>query len=285
MSVPVVLIVVGSIFLIFAFFGSGIKTKWGRLSRPLSKGEQIAGYIISGLFVIVGIVLFIIEQRALPTPDKKDKLDITGKVVDIFDNPRNDIIVITKGVQRYAITDRNGQYHLSNVPFQSNITLEAHYGKQKDNISITLDRSNIRGTQTIHEFLTLNPIKIEVYLCTHVDDLEGEGLAPRGKFEGENPRISLDSLSWDEEERNREIWCFVKVFGPLEYQVEKKEIFYEWYCNKELQARPYEQLIGFNPYGWRTRASKKVWAGQWQLVIKTKHVELARIPFEVYKTP
>ena len=223
------------------------------------------------------------EQEMAIEKLPSSRIDITGKVVDIFDNPRDGVVVVVKGIHQSAITDKRGQYHLSNIPFQNNIVLEAYYGKEKDEISLNLSRDNIEETVTVPDLLILNPINIEVFLCKDVVNIEGKGLVPKDKFETENPQISLDSLFIDEENRFREIWCFVKVIGPLQYEVGKKtEISYEWYYNNEIQSRPFKQSVGVSPFGWRSRASKKVWAGEWLLKIKTKHLELARIPFEIY---
>ncbi len=211
------------------------------------------------------------------------QVDITGKVVDIFDNPRNDVTVIVKGTQQYATTDKKGEYHLSNLPFQNNITIEAYYGEEKDSITVRGHSNNMEEVVHISELLILKPVKIEAFLCSYVDNLENKGLTPQSKFEEENPQISLDSLSFDKENKYREIWCFVKIVGPLKYEIGKDiNIFYEWYYNNEMQGSLFKQSVGVSPFGWRTCASKRVWKGKWLLKIKTKHAELARMSFEVY---
>jgi len=243
---------------------------------------------VAGVALItISIWLFFESKPPPPISPPNDnnevsQLDIKGKVVDIFDNPREDVIVIIRGIQRYAITDKYGEYHISNVPFNNIITLEAYYGNEKDTINASLDKGNIGGIENISEHLILNPIEIEATLCEYVDK-DDKDYSIEGEFERENPRIPLDSLRVDEEQNLKEIWCFVIVYGPIEYQIGKNtEIRYEWYYNKEIQRRPFEQQVGFNPHGWRTRASKKVWKGEWELIIKTKHKELVKIPFEIF---
>ena len=298
MTIPIVSMVIGAVFLLLSFIEKGIEIQKVKIPGISNRRLRIISGIIGAVLIIIGIGsgFFIYVSPPVQLPPVQlppvqlppvqlpppPQVDITGKVVDIFNNPRRDVIVITRRIQHYAITDREGQYHFSNIPFQKNITLEAYYGKEKDNISISLSTNDIGKTVSISELLILNPIKIEPSLCKNVTSREDKRLAPIDPFE-RDPRIPLDLLLLDEKDYEV-IWCFAKIIGPIEYEVGKEtEISYEWYCNDEIQGEPYKQSVGVSPTGWRTRASKKVWAGKWLLKIKTTHEDLAELSFEIYK--
>jgi len=132
----------------------------------------------------------------------------------------------------------------------------------------------IEGEIKVGEPLILeNPnIKVEACLCERVDDR-----TPVNRFGEEGPRIPVDIGT---------IWCFVRVFGPPEYEKGKKtEITYLWYYNGKL-VRSYTQEVGFNlaPRGWRTYAFKNLHGrvGTWRLEIVAKHRQLASLSFETY---
>jgi hypothetical protein len=285
------LVVMGGIFALLGLAGGGIRTKWIEVPSQLSRGLRTISSIAGAVLILTGIGLFIMEKQptilddddvGMPAPISTE-LDITGDVVDIFGNPRKGVIVIVRGVQRYAFTDKKGLYHITNVPFQNSLTLEAYYGKEGDNLGISLDEKAPGKTENVPRPLVLNPITIDAVLCSGVFNTEEGGLTPEGTFEGENPRIPLESLPMDSEQKFREIWCFVKVIGPLKYEVGRDtELTYEWYYAGDLQSKPFKQSVGVRPFGWRTRASKRVWAGEWLLKIKSKHEELAWVPFEIY---
>lgn len=276
-SVLVALFLAGAGFIFLALIGGSVRRIRGSEVQPLSNGIRIASSIVGVIFVIGG---FLYED--FPSPVPEPKISITGRVVDIFDNPRDDVIVIIRGIQQYAITDNDGKYYLSDVPFQNNITLEAYYGNEKDDINVNLSRYDPGEVVSSPKPLILKPIKVEAFFAKDVIYIEGKGFTPEGIFEEESPRISLNQLPFDKEERHREVWCFVKVIGPPKYEVGKEmELSYEWYYNNEIQDRPFKQQVGVSPLGWRTRVSKKVWVGEWSLKIKTKHEELVIIHFEI----
>ncbi len=170
-----------------------------------------------------------LEQSPLPI-----EMVINGEVKDIFDNPRKGVMVIIDGIEDYSITDKKGRYYFSNVPHCDHMTLKAYYGEESASrrIEIAMDTEVIEGgvapnakrkTVKIKLPLVLEHPKItlKACLCKRVEDRE-----PQQIFEEENPDIPTDI---------GKIWCFVRIFGPFEYEQRKKtQISYEWYWKGQL---------------------------------------------------
>lgn len=280
LTVPIVLIILGGILVLLAFIGGGIKIQ--KLEFPkLPKKIQIASGIIGSILIIMGIVIFYMppkqdKTKKLPSPPPP-QVDIKGEVREIFDNPRKDVVVIVRGTQRCDITDKEGQYHLSNIPFQNNITLEAYYGKERGKIKEDLNERYIGGVAAISEHLILEhpDIRVEAKLCREVVRESGH-FTPIDIFEKkEEEALHIPS---DMEE----VWCFAKVFGPLNYEKDKEiTLSFKWYCNGDLKHEYNQPGIGFSPFGWKTFAWKTIWLGSWELRIEAKHKKLAHIYFEV----
>lgn len=297
-DVPVLLIIMGGILFFIAVVGGGIKSKWVEFQQILSSSARITSGILGVLLIITGIILSIHVFKTPSSPSsssgqtstksdstkKPDQifLSLKGQVIDTFGNPRNDVIVIAQGLTHYAITNKRGEFLISKIPLQNNITLQARFGSETDEMIININVEKPTKEINLSEPMILKPIKLETFLCKQVEVQEGEGINPIGVFESENYQISLSSL--DSDGKNKIIWCFVKVVGPAKYEVGKKtELFFEWYLNDQLQTEPFKTSVGVSPFGWRTRASKKVWVGKWRLKIVTKYQELANIPFEIFK--
>jgi hypothetical protein len=269
-----------------------INPKWQKL-------KYLGGGVVVG-FLLLGLIISIAAKNVqeVPTPLRLTKsfqeesalapeiqLNIEGEVKDIFDNPRKDVIVTIKEIEKESLTDEKGQYQFSNVPDRDYMILDARHGEERCSRRIEIERDTKvieevttddakRKTVKVSEPLILeNPnIKVEVCLCERVEDR-----TPVNRFEEEYPRISVD--------RGR-VWCFVRVFGPPGYEKDKKiEITYLWYLNGKL-VRSYTQAIGFNlaPRGWRTWAFKNLHGrtGTWRLEIIAKHKQLASLSFETH---
>ena len=269
------------------------------MNQKWQKVKYFGGGVGVGFFLLgltISIVGKNVQEAPFPSgptkssqqessPPARTQMEIEGEVRDIFDNPRKDVVVIMKEIEKRSVTDEEGQYGFSNVPDCDYITLEAHHGEERcsRHIDINTDTRVIkedttddvkRKTVRVNEPLILeNPdIKVQACLCEKVDDH-----VPVNRFEEEKPRIPVDIGT---------IWCFVRVFGPLGYEKDKKtEITYLWYLNGEL-VHSYTQDVGFNPTqrGWRTQAYKNLHGrtGEWSLDIEAKHKQLASLYFESY---
>ena len=272
--------------------GKTINRKWQKL-KYLGSGVGV-GFFLVGLTVSL-VVKNIPEIPTLPgltksfaeepRPAAEIQLNIEGEVRDIFDNSRRDVTVIIKEMEKQSVTDEKGEFHLSNVPDREAMTLEARYGEERCSrgLEISEDTEVIeevrtdevtRKTVKITEPLILeNPnIKVEAFLCERVEDR-----TPLNRFEEEKPRIPVDMGT---------IWCFVRVFGPVGYEKDKRtEITYIWYWSGN-PIHSYTQAVGFNlvPRGWRTSAFKNLHGriGTWRLEIVAKHKQLASLSFETY---
>ena len=254
------------------------------------------GFLLLGLIlVIVGknvhqiptpvgpIIFFPEEPPREPRLPPQVQMEIKGEVKDIFDNPRKDVVVIIREIEKHTVTDGKGRYHFSNVPDRDYMTLEARCGEERcsrpTEISrdttvieeVTINNVKRRSVRINQPLILQNPnIKVKASLCEKVDDH-----TPVNTFEEENPRIPVDIGT---------IWCFVRIFGPLGYEKDKKtEITYLWYWNREL-VHSYTQDVGFNPTqkGWRTHAFKNLHGrtGTWRLDIEAKYQQLASLFFE-----
>jgi len=269
------------------------------INRKWQKPKYFGGGVGVG-FLLLGLTVFVGGQNVqeVPTPPGSTKpsqgqsspapeiqLKIEGEVRDIFDNPRKDVIVTIKEIDKQSVTDEKGRFQFSNVPDRDYVIVEAHHVEElcSRGLEISEDTKVIeevradnvtRKTVKISEPLTLESpnIKVGACLCERVDDR-----TPVNRFEEEIPRISVDMGT---------IWCFVRVFGPPGYEKGKKtEITYLWYYNGKL-VRSYTQGVGFNlaPRGWRTYAFKNLHGriGTWRLEIVAKHKQLASLSFETY---
>jgi len=269
-----------------------INPKWQKL-KYFRAGVGV-GFLLLGLTISTG-AKNIPETPTPPEPTKfsqeqsspapEIQLKIEGEVRDIFDNPRKDVIVLIKEIDKQSVTDEKGRFQFSNVPDRDYVILEAYHGEElcSRRIEIRSDTETVeevttnnvtRKTVKVSEPLILeNPnIKVEACLCERVDDR-----TPVNRFEEEAPRIPVDIGT---------IWCFVRVFGPPGYEKGKKtEITYLWYYNGKL-VRSYTQEVGFNltARGWRTYAFKNLHGriGTWRLEIVAKHRQLASVSFETY---
>jgi hypothetical protein len=324
-DVPLVLVGLGGILVILGIAGGAVKTKWVEVSSPIGKGIRVVSVIFGILCVASGGSLFFFERVAgggiegpgriagsggysgsgrtqSATVGKSGAEDlpaaaVAGRVVDVFDNPREGVIVLARGFQRYGISDEKGRFILSDVPALKGLALDAYYGEEHDSVFVSFDltaegepagqgraASGAPERETnLPDPLVLNPLRVEALLCRYVEQSDQEGLKPVDPFTGEEPRISHDSLLPPKSGEGRELWCFVKVFGPDRYEVGRHtDLVFEWEWGGELQGRPYAQSVGVRSFGWRTRVSKRVWEGEWVLRIRAKHAELARLAFEVY---
>ena len=243
-----------------------------------------AGFLALALIIVIvgknveeiptpfGPIKFFVKEEVAPP---QVLMEIKGEVKDIFDNPRKGVIVTIPNIEKYSLTDQNGQFRFSNVPDCDYIKIEAYYGEESDSKGIEISRDEDVTRKTISIKLPLileNPnIKVEACLCEGIANHE-----PVGKFEGENPRIPVNINT---------LWCFVRVFGPLKYEIDKTtKITYRWYYKGEF-LHEYTQDVGFNPSGWRTNASKSLngRVGEWRLEINTTtHKQLASLYFETY---
>lgn len=268
--------------------------------KIINRKRQKLKYFVGAGFFLLGLTTSTVgknvEGTPLPlrlvkssqeesTPAAQIQMEIEGEVTDIFDNPREDVVVIAKEIEKKSLTDEEGLFQFSDVPHRDYIILEARHGKESSTRRIEIARDTkvikevrandvTRKTVKISEPLILeNPnIKVQAFLCEKVDDH-----TPVNKFGEEKPRVPVDIGA---------IWCFVRVFGPLGYEKGKKtEITYLWYYNEEL-VRSYTQDVGFNPTprGWRTWAFKNLHGrtGTWRLEIVAKHKQLASLYFESY---
>jgi hypothetical protein len=231
---------------------------------------------------IIGTIKFLDK-----TQDRKQMpvyLSVSGEVRDIFDNPRKDVAVILKGEGILSVTDGEGRFFFSEIPEQEQLDLEARYGAERSSVSIVLERDaaivkntiiedSIHHSYSLHRPLVLeNPeIRVEALLCENITDH-----SPQAVFTGENPSISADVNA---------VWCFIRVFGPLDYERGKKTILHcDWYLDRDHLYRHTIQ-VGFNPtpQGWRTHVYKNVnqQVGQWRIEIKATHKTLATLYFEL----
>jgi hypothetical protein len=325
-DVPLVLVGLGGILVILGLAGGVVKTKWVEVSSPIGKGIRVVSVAFGILCVASGGTFFFFEKipagrvggstagetggaggtsgtgEAVPPPDGRREAEgppsvsIFGRVVDVFDNPREGVIVLARGLQRYGISDDKGRFILSEVPKTKGLSLDAHYGDERDAVVVDFALAAARepeaakeasgqpgGEVTLPDPMVLNPLRVEVLLCRFVEQTEQEGLKPVHPFSGDEPKVSYDSLQPPKSGEGRELWCFVRVFGPDRYEVGRTtDIVFEWEWNGEPQGKPYAQSVGVRSFGWRTRVSKKVWEGEWVLRIGAKRAELARVAFEVY---
>jgi hypothetical protein len=317
MDVPLLLAALGGLLVVLGLAGGGIKTKWVEVPSPIGKWIRVAS-VIFGILCVSGGTLLYIYEKAVPRgaprggPEGTEKpggpaaagmpggeggsleergLEVSGKVIDVFGNPREGVVVLLRGRQRYGLSDGKGRYLLSGVPREGDLALDALYGGEKDSLSLSVElvESGLpAGKIAVQEPLVLNPVTLDAVLCRYVEH-GAEGLQPVGVFGGEVPNIPLDSLftsgGGDSPTASspREIWCFLKVTGPDRYEMGRTtNIFFEWEWEGEPQGRPYVQAVGVRAHGWRTRVAKRVWAGAWSLRISAAHAELARVSFEVY---
>jgi hypothetical protein len=317
-DVPLVLVGLGGILVILGIAGGGIKTKWVEVPSQIGKGIRVLSVAFGILCVASGGLLFFFERvaggnAAGPAKVGSDKTksapggkngaeglpaaSVSGRVVDVFDNPREGVIVLARGFQRYGISDDKGRFVLADVPALKGLALDAYYGDERDSVVVSFDSTahgepaGPRGVASgaperetnLPDPLVLNPLRVEVLLCRYVEQSDQGGLKPVDPFSGEELRISYDSLLPPKSGEGRELWCFVKVFGPDRYEVGRRtDLVFEWEWGGELQGRPYTQSAGVRSFGWRTRVSKRVWEGEWVLRVRAKHAELARLAFEVY---
>ncbi len=271
--------------------------------KTISRKWQNLTHFGSGVgigFFLLGLTTSLVAKNIpeVPTPPRLAKsspeesqstpeiqLNIEGEVRDVFDNPRKGVTVIISEIEKKSITDEKGRFEFSNLAHRDYITLEARHGEERcsRHLEISEDTRVIeeartdnltRKTVKISEPLILeNPnIRVEACLCEGVEDR-----TPINRFEEEAPRIPVDIGT---------IWCFVRVFGPPEYEKGKKsEIAYLWYFKGEL-VHSYTQEVGLNlaPRGWRTYAFKNLHGriGTWRLEIVAKHRQLASLSFETY---
>jgi hypothetical protein len=325
-DVPLVLVGLGGVLVLLGLAGGGIKTKWVEVSSPIGRGIRVVSVAFGILCVGSGGILFFLDDRAgvggkgaleiLPGPS------VSGRVVDVFDNPREGVIVLARGLQRYGITDDKGRFVLDDVHSAKGLVLDAFYGDERDSAPVSFDvpapveseggpeGGPARGTAgkspggpassgspatrapapgvggagiVINEPLVLNPVRVAAVLCRHVEQSEQGGLRAVDPFGGEDVRVPLETLAPSKSGDGRDLWCFVQVFGPDRYEIGRvTNLRFEWEFDGELHGKPYSQSVGVRPYGWRTRVSKRVWAGEWILKIGTRHAELARLSFEVY---
>jgi hypothetical protein len=321
-DVPLVLVGLGGILVILGLAGGGIKTKWVEVSSPIGKGIRVVSVIFGILCVASGGSLFFFDKisggkvegpekilgssgsgKAGTAPGWKGEEEnlpaaaVSGRVVDVFDNPREGVIVLARGAQRYGISDDKGRFILSGVPPLKGLALDAHYGDERDSVVVSFDlaahgepaapKGAVSGARereiNLSDPLVLNPLRVEAMLCRYVEQSDLGGLTPVDPFAGEDLRVSYNSLLPPKGGEGRELWCFVKVFGPDRYEVGRRtDLVFEWEWSGETQGRPYTQSVGVRSFGWRTRVSKRVWEGEWVLRIRAKHAELARLSFEVY---
>lgn len=249
----------------------------------------VFGFILLGLIIgkvkeihtPFGKIVFVQKENQL---QPQTEMIIEGKVKDIFDNPRKDVIVIIREMEKHTVTNEEGRYHFPTVPDCDNITFEARYGQEKCSRQIIISR-DVDVIETVktdnvekkivkvkQPLILENPnIKVEAVLCENVD-----GHTPVNPFEEENPRIPIDIGT---------IRCFIRVFGPLGYETDKTtKITYSWYYNGSFLSK-YDQEVGFNPAtGWRTNASKSLYGltGKWRLDIQAKHKKFKSLHFETY---
>ena len=297
MDVPLLLAALGGLLVVLGLAGGGIKTKWVEVPSPIGKWIRVASVIFGILCVSGGTLLFLYEKAVPGRPDgegmspEEQGLEVSGRVIDVFGNPREGVVVLLRGRQRYGISDGKGRYLLTGVPREGDLALDALYGGEKDALSLSVElvESGLpAGKIAVQEPLVLNPVTLDAVLCRYVEH-GAEGLQPVGVFGGEVPNIPLDSLFTSggggspTTSSPREIWCFVKVTGPDRYEMGRTtNIFFEWEWEGEPQGKPYAQAVGVRAHGWRTRVAKRVWAGAWSLRISAAHAELARVSFEVY---
>jgi hypothetical protein len=318
-DVPLVLVGLGGILVILGLAGGVVKTKWVEVTSPIGKGIRVVSVVFGILCVASGGSFFFFEKiaggklggpaaiegtggaagrgKSESTSEGRSgaeglpSVSVSGRVVDVFDNPREGVIVLARGFQRYGISDDKGRFILSDVPTLKGLAVDAHYGDERDNVVVSVDPAAGPGKGsdasdrevTLTDPMVLNPLRVEALLCRYVEQSEQEGLKPVDPFSGDEPKVSYDSLQQPQSGEGRELWCFVRVFGPDRYEVGRKtDLVFEWECDGELQGRPYVQSVGVRSFGWRTRVSKKVWEGEWVLRIRAKHAELARVAFEVY---
>ncbi|MFQ6067518.1 MAG: DUF2914 domain-containing protein, partial [bacterium] len=266
------------------------------INRKRKKLKYFAG--VGGVgFLLLGLSTFtgaknVPETPTLPEPTKpfleesqptpEIQLKIEGEVRDVFDSPRKDVKVMIEEIEKESFTDEKGRFRILNVPNRDYVMIEARYGEELCSRRIEIERDTepieevragdvTRKTVKVSEPLILeNPyVRVEACLCEVVEDR-----APINRFEEEKPRIPVDIGT---------IWCFVRVFGPVGYEKDKKtEITYLWYYNGKL-IHSYTQEVGFNlaPRGWRTWAFKNLHGriGTWTLEIVAKHKELASLSF------
>jgi hypothetical protein len=297
MDVPLLLAALGGLLVVLGLAGGGIKTKWVEVPSPIGKWIRVASVIFGILCVSGGTLLFLYEKAVQGRPDgegaslEEQGLEVSGRVIDIFGNPREGVVILLRGRQRYGISDGKGRYLLTGVPREGDLALDALYGGEKDALSLSVELVEPglpAGKIAVREPLVLNPVTLDAVLCRYVEH-GADGLQPVGVFGGEVPNIPLDSLFTSgggdspTPSSPREIWCFVKVTGPDRYEVGRTtNIFFEWEWEGEPQGKPYAQAVGVRAHGWRTRVAKRVWAGAWSLRISAAHAELARVSFEVY---
>jgi hypothetical protein len=161
-DVPLVLVGLGGVLVLLGLAGGGIKTKWVEVSSPLGRGIRVVSVVFGILCVGSGGILFFLDDRAgvgggktVPAPPENvepgssaggkgglenlPRPSVSGRVVDVFDNPREGVIVLARGIQRYGITDDKGRFVLDDVPSTKGLVLDAFFGDERDSAPVSFD--------------------------------------------------------------------------------------------------------------------------------------------------
>ena len=220
------------------------------------------------------------EPKPIVPPDQPKVVGLQGVVHDIFGNPLQGAVVVIPSNNRYSTTGKQGEYAFRDIPFQSQMSLEIISGDER--IQVSLDQSDVGGVRQVSDTFKVNPLTndLDPVLCTEVGEKE-----PIGKFQPLQPdqyQIQLKDLGENKESGLRWLYCFVTIFGPEGYELNKNmQLTYRWYNNGELVRAFGQDDFKPKPYGWRSWARKKVWKGKWTLVIGAKYQEFEKIHFTI----
>ncbi len=223
------------------------------------------------------------KEPELPSASPPGKVvGLHGFVYDIFGNPLQGAVVVIPSSERYTTTTKQGRYTFQNIPFQSQMNLEIIGGE--GGVAVTLDQQDIGEVIQLDDTLIRNPLTSDLnpILCSEVGEKQKEPIGKFDPLQADQYEIRLKDLEEEKESGLRLVYCFVTIFGPDDYELNKNlQLIYDWYNNGELVRRFEQNDFEPKPYGWRSWARKKVWRGKWQLVIHTDHKIFEKIYFTI----
>lgn len=296
MTAAVILLGLGGVLLLAGLAGHGVKTNWIELP-PFSAPLRWVSFVIGGVLLGFGIYVALPGRPAPivtptttppgpvapgdPPPEApRPTVAVEGRVLDVFGNPRADVIVMTP--RRYDVTDGSGRYLIDDIRLPvspagtTKLTVRARHGDEVAKASIRLAAEDSGKVKPAPDLLLDPTTSSIVKLCRTVDD--GATRTCRDEFED---WVSFAELA------KPEVCALAKVHGPEGYP--RVKLTAEWYQGGEMKGTPLTREYTLSPTPLRGFLTcRQVWPGDWSLRIRTTDTELpdsrhvlAEMPFEV----